>query len=203
MIRIKICGITNLNDALAAINYGADALGFVFYTKSPRYITPETAKNIIEQLPPFVQAVGLFVNHSAEQVKEVIKQTGIHLAQYHGDESPDLCQSVGFPYIRAVRVQSFDDVIEAEQQYCQAKALLLDSYHRQAYGGTGCAFDWSVVNQQCLTKPIIIAGGLHPGNVQAMINMVQPYAVDVSSGVEQSKGIKDHSLLDLFCRRIK
>jgi phosphoribosylanthranilate isomerase len=203
MTRIKICGITNLDDALCAIRCGADSLGFVFYEKSPRYINPSKAQEIIKQLPPFVQFVGLLVNHSYDSILEIIKLTEITLLQFHGDEDNEFCQSLSFPFIKAIRVRSTVDVLDGEGKFPDARAILLDAYHKDLYGGTGQSFLWDLMPINKLNKPIILAGGLNIENVQKAIHQVKPYAVDVSGGVEESKGVKDHQKIKEFCRVVK
>ena len=201
MTKIKICGITNLADAIAAVEAGADALGFVFYQKSPRYIHPVQAQQIIQQLPPFIQCVGLFVNYSQLQIEKIINQVDINLIQYHGDEPPEFCESIRFPYIKAVRVQQTEDILQAQENYSQAKAILLDAYKKGIYGGTGETFLWNLIPAKPkLCKPIILAGGLNGTNIAEAIKTVSPYAVDVSGGVEVSKGIKDHQKITMFCQ---
>lgn len=188
--RCKICGITNLDDALLAIDAGADALGFVFYDKSPRYVSPEEAATICAQLPPFVTRVGLFVDHSAELVTEISKRVELDLLQFHGDESPEFCKQFDRPYIKAVRVRAGSDFAEAQARYTESQALLVDTYRAGVPGGTGEAFDWGLLPAE-RSMPLILAGGLNPDNVRRAIATVSPYAVDVSGGVEREKGKKD------------
>ena len=195
--RTKICGITSLSDALGAVNAGADALGFVFYEPSPRYVSPELACDIIAKLPPFVSAVGLFVNASKSYVKEVSNLASLSLIQFHGDENEDFCSSFDRPYIKAVRVQCEQDILEADKHYSSALGLLLDTYKKGVPGGTGEAFEWSIIPKNT-TKPLILAGGLNASNVRAAVEQVRPYAVDVSGGVELRKGVKDHSKVSSF-----
>lgn len=188
--RCKICGITNIDDALLAIDAGADALGFVFYDKSPRYVSPEEAATICAQLPPFVTRVGLFVDHSAELVTEISKRVELDLLQFHGDESPEFCKQFDRPYIKAVRVRADSDFAEAQARYTESQALLVDTYRVGVPGGTGEAFDWGLLPAE-RSLPLILAGGLNPDNVRRAIATVSPYAVDVSGGVEREKGKKD------------
>lgn len=188
--RCKICGITNIDDALLAIDAGADALGFVFYDKSPRYVSPEEAATICAQLPPFVTRVGLFVDHSAELVTEISKRVELDLLQFHGDESPEFCKQFDRPYIKAVRVRADSDFAEAQARYTESQALLVDTYRVGVPGGTGEAFDWGLLPAE-RSMPLILAGGLNPDNVRRAIATVSPYAVDVSGGVEREKGKKD------------
>jgi phosphoribosylanthranilate isomerase len=204
MTKVKICGITNLQDALSAIKYGADALGFVFFNKSPRYISPIEARDIINQLPPLIKTVGLFVNHSREDILSIVAETGIDIIQLHGDESPNFCEKLGHKYIRAIRVKSQSDIVTANEQYLSASGLLLDSYNKHIYGGTGEAFLWDMIPDKSIcSKPLIIAGGLNPNNVGTLVKKYKPYAVDVSSGVEKEKGIKDADLIKQFCEQAK
>ncbi|HNP01957.1 MAG TPA: phosphoribosylanthranilate isomerase [Agitococcus sp.] len=194
--RVKICGITRLTDALDAIRLGADALGFVFYQPSPRAVSIEQARSIIQQLPPFVTTVGLFVDAPAEDVQQVLAQVPLSLLQFHGDEPQDYCQQFGVPWIKALRMQPNVDIVAKIAEYPQASGILLDAWHPQLKGGTGESFDWRHWPQS--TKPLILAGGLTPENVSEAIHLTQAYAVDVSGGVEVSKGIKEFTLLQAF-----
>lgn len=200
-VRVKICGITRLADALVAVAAGADALGFVFYAPSPRHIDPEQAAAIIRQLPPFVTTVALFVNETAEQVAAVIAETGIDLLQFHGDESPEFCDQFARPYFKALRMAPGVDVLAESRRYEHARGILLDAYRAGVPGGTGDVFDWNRVPAN-LDKPLILAGGLDYTNVAQAVAQVHPYAVDVSGGVEQSKGVKDKSKITLFMREV-
>ncbi|WP_428035114.1 phosphoribosylanthranilate isomerase [Amphritea sp.] len=199
--RVKICGITRLEDALAAIDAGADALGFVFYPPSPRYVEPAVAEVIIKQLPPFVSTVALFVNESPEQVRAVLDQTGINLLQFHGDESPDYCEQFNHPYFKALRMSPDIDVVAETERFVAARAILLDAYRPGVPGGTGEAFDWDRIPAD-IDKPLILAGGLDQHNVAKAICQVKPYAVDVSGGVEAAKGLKDSSKLISFMNEV-
>jgi phosphoribosylanthranilate isomerase len=196
MTRVKICGITNLEDALLAAEAGADALGFVFYAQSPRYITPDRAREIVLRLPPFVAKVGVFVNEELDRVREIMAYCHLDYAQLHGDETPEQVAALAPRAIKAVRVRSAAD-IERLAQY-QAVAYLLDTYHPTKHGGTGEAFDWELAVEAKSHGPIILAGGLTPDNVGDAIERVHPYAVDVSSGVEATPGIKDHQKVQCF-----
>jgi len=200
-MRVKICGITRLEDALCAIEAGADALGFVFYEPSPRYISAEQAASIIAQLPPFVTCVGLFVNTPIAQVKSLALQIGLDLIQFHGDETAAACDGVGLPYIRALRMQPGQAIAQIAESYQKARAILLDAWVPGIPGGTGETFDWAVIPP--LTKPLILAGGLTVDNVAQAVLQVRPYAVDVSGGVELRSGVKDQSKLKLFIQRAK
>ncbi|MFW5432089.1 MAG: phosphoribosylanthranilate isomerase [Methylophilaceae bacterium] len=188
--RAKICGITHVDDALAAAKYGADAIGLVFYAPSPRYVTITQAATISAALPPFISVVALFVNATQAEVSDVLSKVRVDVLQFHGDESEAECAQYGLPYLKAIRVKQDTNLIQYAQMYSSAKALLLDTYSDDAVGGTGQVFDWSLIPKN-LPIPIILAGGLSPENVREAVKQVQPYAVDVSGGVEQSKGIKD------------
>lgn len=199
--RVKICGITRLEDALTAIAAGADALGFVFYPPSPRSVESTVAEAIIKQLPPFVSTVALFVNESPEQVRAVIEQTGIDLLQFHGDESPDYCNQFERPYFKALRMSPDIDVVAETKRFTSARAVLLDAYRAGVPGGTGEAFDWDRIPAD-LSMPLILAGGLDQHNVKQAINQVKPYAVDVSGGVEAAKGLKDSAKIISFMNEV-
>ena len=199
--RIKICGITRVEDALHAIEAGADALGLVFYPPSPRYVSPEQAAQIAQKLPPFVTVTALFVNPSVEEVQKVLDSVRIDLIQFHGDEDDAFCSQFHKPFIKAIRVRQAQDVVAACVRFPSALALLLDSFKEGVPGGTGETFDWALIPAQ-ITKPIILAGGLTVQNVAFAIAQVRPYAVDVSGGVEQSKGIKDASKVTEFINEV-
>ncbi|MFP3515193.1 phosphoribosylanthranilate isomerase [Pseudomonas sp. SIMBA_077] len=201
-VRSKICGITRIDDALAAVDAGADAIGFVFYAKSPRAVNAVQARAIIAALPPFVTTVGLFVNASACELNETLDAVPLDLLQFHGDETPAQCEGYHRPYIKALRVKAGDDIAAACAAYASASGVLLDTYVEGVPGGTGQAFDWSLIPQG-LSKPIILAGGLSVQNVAQAIAQVQPYAVDVSGGVEMSKGIKDHDKIRAFMQAVR
>jgi phosphoribosylanthranilate isomerase len=202
VVRSKVCGITRLEDALLAIAAGADALGFVFYPQSPRAVTIAQAQAIIASLPPFVTTVGLFVNANRGELNKLLEQLPLDLLQFHGDETPADCAGYQRPYIKALRVKPDDDIAQLAAPYVQASGILLDTYVQGVPGGTGAAFDWSLVPRN-LSKPIILAGGLTAQNVVAAIEQVQPYAVDVSGGVEASKGIKDGAKVEAFLRVVR
>ncbi|ROM91128.1 phosphoribosylanthranilate isomerase [Pseudomonas brassicacearum] len=201
-VRSKICGITRIEDALAAVDAGADAIGFVFYAKSPRAVTVQQARAIIAALPPFVTTVGLFVNASRCELGEILDAVPLDLLQFHGDETPADCEGYHRPYIKALRVKAGDDIAAGCNLYAKASGILLDTYVEGVPGGTGEAFDWSLIPQG-LSKPIILAGGLSAANVAEAIARVHPYAVDVSGGVEQSKGIKDHAKIRAFIQAVR
>lgn len=201
-VRSKICGITRIEDALAAAEAGADAIGFVFYAKSPRAVDVRQARAIIAELPPFVTTVGLFVNASRCELNEILEVVPLDLLQFHGDETPQDCEGYHRPWIKALRVRPGDDLEAACKLYAGARGILLDTYVAGVPGGTGEAFDWSLVPER-LSKPIILAGGLSADNVGQAIAQVRPYAVDVSGGVEQAKGIKDAAKIEAFLRAVK
>lgn len=198
-VRIKICGITRVDDALAAVAAGADAIGLVFYARSPRAVSIEQARAIVAALPPFVTSVGLFVDMGRAELESVLARVPLDLLQFHGDEPPERCEGFKRPYIKALRVKAGDDIAAEVNRYASAQGVLLDTYVEGVPGGTGEAFDWSLVPQG-LSKPLILAGGLHPDNVATAVAQVRPYAVDVSGGVEASKGIKDAQKIDAFIR---
>lgn len=200
--RVKICGITRREDALAAIDAGADALGLVFYPPSPRCVTPAQAAEITRGLPPFVTLVGLFVNADAESIAEAVAAAGIGLIQFHGNECPDYCASHGRPWIKALRMKDDLDLQRAAEDYRDAGALLLDSYRPGVPGGTGDTFDWDRIPSE-LAGRVILAGGLDEDNVTEAIRRVRPYAVDVSGGVESDKGIKDVRKIQAFIRGVR
>lgn len=199
--RVKICGITRVEDALEAVKQGADAIGFVFYPNSPRNISPERATEIISKIPAFVSVVGLFVDADPVFVEHVLSITHLDLLQFHGDESPAGCRQYSHPYIKAIRVESDTNLVQYAVDFSDAKALLLDAFAEGVPGGTGLVFDWSLIPQS-LALPIILAGGLNADNVGLAIQKVHPYAVDVSGGVEASKGIKDVAKIAAFMRGV-
>lgn len=195
--RTKICGLTRIDDALHASYCGADAIGMVFYPPSPRHVTFETAVAISAALPAFVTRVALFVDADSSEVRAVLDGLRPDLLQFHGEESPTYCRQFGVPYIKAVRVRAGLDLIQYAADYAGAQGLLLDAYVPGQAGGTGRAFDWGLIPAQ-LPLPLILSGGLEPGNVRHAIDTVRPWAVDVSSGVEASKGIKDANKVAQF-----
>ncbi len=202
VVRSKICGITRIEDALAAAEAGADAIGLVFYPQSPRAVTIERARAIIAALPPFVTTVGLFVDASRCELGEILDAVPLDLLQFHGDESAADCEGHNRPYIKALRVKAGDDIAAQIDSYANASGILLDTFVAGVPGGTGQAFDWSLVPRG-LKRPIILAGGLTAENVRDAIEQVRPYAVDVSGGVEASKGIKDSEKIRAFMRAVK
>ena len=200
--RVKICGITREQDALAAINLGTDAIGLVFYPPSPRAVTVEQAVGIVRRLPPFVTVVGLFVDAEPEAIRDVLNRVRIDLIQFHGDESPEQCARYGRPWIKALRMREDTELQSLQQRYRDAAALLLDTYQAGKPGGTGTSFDWSIIPAE-LAGSIVLAGGLMPDNVEEAVRRVRPYAVDVSGGVEQDKGIKDAEKIAAFIRGVE
>jgi phosphoribosylanthranilate isomerase len=201
--RVKICGIKRVEDARAAAAHGADAIGLIFYRPSPRYVTPEQARAIVESLPPFVTAVAVFVNPSREDVEGAI-QAGAGMLQFHGDESPEFCAGFERPYIKAARIRPGMDLLEYLSPYASARAWMLDAYHDELWGGTGGAFDWSVIPAGAARpRPIILSGGLTAANVAEAVRRVRPYAVDVSTGVESAKGVKDAERIAAFIAGVR
>ena len=202
MTKIKICGITNIEDALAAAEYGTDALGFIFYPKSPRAVSKETVKSIISELPPFITTVGVFVNEGSEQINDIVSYTGINTVQLHGTESPEECSSFN-KVIKAFGIRRLSDIAPLDQ-YNMVSALLLDTYSPDSHGGTGKTFNWEIAIEAKKEGRIILAGGLNPKNIADAVRTVQPYGVDVSSGVEGSvKGKKDLKRLKSFIENAK
>lgn len=202
MVKVKICGITNLEDALEAVAHGADALGFVFFKKSPRYISPVKAERIIKELPPFISKVGLFVNETKKTIEKISAQTGINVIQLHGDEPPKAC-SLSKPVVKAIRVKSLENLEILAKYKDRVSAFLLDTYIPEVFGGTGQIFNWDIAVEARQFGRIILAGGLTPENIEQAILWVHPYAVDVSSGVEEEKGKKDHQKIKLFIERAR
>jgi len=201
-VRVKICGITRPQDMHAACDAGADALGFVFYEKSPRHVTIAAAAELVCALPPFVQSVGLFVNADPEFIESVLRSVPLDLLQFHGDETPADCARFGRPYIKAVRVNQDTDLLKYAADFEAARGLLLDAYVPGVPGGTGERFDWSLIPAN-LTKAVVLSGGLTPDNVAEAVEQVRPWAVDVSSGVEAAKGIKDAHKIAQFIAKAK
>lgn len=201
-VRIKICGITRVEDALAAAEAGADAIGLVFYKQSPRAVTVQQARQIIAALPPFITTVGLFVNSSRCELNEILDAVPLDLLQFHGDECAADCDGYSRPYLKALRVKAGDDIQAQIDLYPAATGILLDTYVAGVPGGTGESFDWSLVPAKA-SKPIVLAGGLSADNVAEAISRVRPYAVDVSGGVERSKGIKDVGKMQAFIAACK
>ena len=199
--RVKYCGITRVEDALHAAALGVDAIGLVFYDKSPRSVSADQAKLIVECLPAFVTTVGLFVNADPADVERISQAVNLDLLQFHGDESAAECEHFERPYIKAIRMREELDLDQLSGEFQNASGLLLDAYDKNLFGGTGKSFDWSMIPDQ-RSLPIILAGGLNPENVGQAVNNVHPYAVDVSGGIEASKGIKDKEKMNAFMRGI-
>jgi phosphoribosylanthranilate isomerase len=204
MTKVKICGITNKDDAFKALKFGADALGFVFYKKSPRCISPSRARNIIEVLPPFVSTVGVFVNEKLGALNEITAFCGLTGVQLHGDEDHHYCHRLkryNVRIIKGFRVDNLFDFKVADK--FDVDARLFDTYQENQFGGTGKVFNWELLKSADLRGPVILSGGLNPDNVAEAIRTIRPYAVDVSSGVESEPGKKDHAKLELFIRNAK
>ncbi|HET7792765.1 MAG TPA: phosphoribosylanthranilate isomerase [Rhizobacter sp.] len=199
--RIKICGLTREADVDAAVDAGADAIGFVLYPRSPRHVTVERAAALARRLPPFVTPVALFVNAEAALIAAVAQALPNVLLQFHGDETPADCRAAGRPFVRAARMSPGFDLLDFASQYPHAQGLLLDA-HVEAYGGSGKVFDWSLIPSN-VPRPVVLSGGLHAGNVIQGILQVRPSAVDVSSGVESAKGIKDAAAIRRFCEAVR
>jgi phosphoribosylanthranilate isomerase len=202
MVRVKVCGITNMDDAMVAVEAGADALGFIFVQNSPRYIPPGDAGSIIRELPPFVSTVGVFVNAVRGFVEGAVGLSGVRLLQFHGEEEPGHCGSYGLPYVKAFRVKD-EGSLALIDGYLNASAMLLDTYDEKEHGGTGRTFNWELAAKAAEEYRVILAGGLNPDNVADAVRMVRPYAVDVSSGVESTKGKKDHDAVRRFISAAK
>ncbi|MBH0209196.1 MAG: N-(5'-phosphoribosyl)anthranilate isomerase [Nitrospira sp. HN-bin3] len=200
MVKIKVCGITNVDDARMAVAAGADALGFVMYRKSPRFVEPAVVKAIVAGLPPFVLPVGVFVNEESERVRALMDESGLALAQLHGDETASYCQNLGRPALKALRLKDRGGFLAlAEfQGRANVRGVLIDAFSNQAYGGTGQTVDWGLAQEVAQSMPVVLAGGLTPVNVAEAITRVRPYGVDVSSGVELSPGKKDHNKVKAF-----
>ena len=195
--KIKICGITNPKNALDAVDLGVDALGFVFFEESPRYIEPKKARKILNLLPSFVLRVGLFVNASKEEVLSAISDSSVNVLQFHGDEDEQFCNQFNLPYIKAISFQDGVNLLEYCKLFTSSSAILIDTYSENMRGGTGKTFNWDLLPKE-LPLPLIIAGGLDSGNVSSLINSINPYGVDVSGGVESDKGIKDYTMMKNF-----
>lgn len=199
--RVKICGITRPEDGIVAASAGADAIGLVFYARSPRHVTPQQARAVINALPPFVTTVGLFVDASRTEIENVLREVPLDTLQFHGEESPEFCASFNRPYFKAISMREGIDLRGEAERFSSASALLVDTFQAGVPGGTGVSFDWSRLPAD-LSKPLILAGGLHPDNVAQAIIQARPYAVDVSSGVEAAKGIKDAEKIAAFMRGV-
>jgi len=202
-VAVKICGITDYEDASIAVELGAAALGFIF-AHSPRQVTPQKARDIISAIPPFVKTVGIFVNQDPIEINKIMRYCGLDLVQLHGDESPDFCDEL-MPYtIKALRIKDEASPRTAQAYRGNVRALLLDTYSKEKAGGTGETFDWQLaIKIKKLGIPIILAGGLGPSNIEGAISIVRPYAVDVNSGVEERPGKKSHSLIKDLMEKVK
>jgi len=201
-VRVKICGITRIEDALHAVESGADAIGFVFWPHSSRYVTPEQAGKISERIPAFIHTVGVYVDPSPDWVVETAAIAKLSLLQFHGNEKPEFCTQFTQSYIKAIRVRDDTDLLQYAIEYKTARGLLLDTYAKGMPGGTGHVFDWNLIPKN-LPLPVILSGGLTIENVPTAIKKVRPWAVDVSSGVEVSKGIKDEQKISAFMRGVR
>jgi len=199
--RVKICGFTQVQDAVIAAKLGSDAIGLVFYASSPRNVSIEKASEIISALPAFVTVVALFVDEQEPQIRKVLNQIPIDCIQFHGDEPADACRIYNRPYIKAIRMKQGLDVLATAMQYYDASALLLDAYHPGVKGGSGSQFDWDLIPDAC-PLPVILAGGLQVENVKQAIKTVRPYALDISSGVEIAKGLKGATKMTAFFQKI-
>jgi len=200
MVKVKICGITNVDDALAASDLGVDALGFVFYRESPRHVSPDQAREIIRRLPSFITTVGVFVDMPQGEMEAIMRHASLDVAQLHGHELPEACE-LARRVIKAIRVKELSD-LEPLKHY-RVSAFLLDTYTQEFFGGTGQIFNWDIALDAKQYGKIIVAGGLNPDNVAKAVQWVRPYGVDVSSGVEEKKGKKDHRKMGLFIERAK
>jgi phosphoribosylanthranilate isomerase len=200
--RIKICGITRLQDAEAVAQSGADAIGFIFWKNSPRYIEPASARSLVRAVGPFVATVGVFVNPARDEVEHARQEAGISVLQFHGEETPAFCGAFGMPYIKAFKVGQQGDLIKSTEAYGEAAGWLFDAYDEKRVGGTGETFDWDRIPAS-LSRPLVLSGGLSPSNIVAAVRKLRPYAVDVSSGVETGKGIKDAAKIAAFVQGVR
>ena len=200
-VKVKVCGMTSLKDALVAVEEGADAVGFIFYKKSPRSVTMKIVREIVLELPPFVDTVGVFVDESAVQINKIADYCNLDIIQLHGDESPTFCKRIRRKVIKAFRI---NDIQSVKKISCfQVSGFLLDTFSENLHGGTGKVFDWNLVLPAKKFGPVIMAGGLTPNNVQQAVRQVRPYGVDVCSGVESEPGIKDHKKVRAFLKNAK
>ena len=200
-VKVKICGMTNLSDALSAVNAGADALGFIFYKKSPRSVNMKIVREIVSKLPPFVDAVGVFVNETAENINKIADRCKLDKVQLHGNESPAFCKKIRRRVIKAFRIKDLQSVKQLSRY--SVSSFLLDTFSEDDYGGTGKVFDWNLAYPAKKYGPVILAGGLTPDNVRKAIQIVQPYGVDVCSGLESNPGFKDHNKMRTFLTNAK
>ncbi len=199
--RVKICGLSRPEDALAACRFGADAVGLIFYPPSPRGVNIDAARRIRRALPPFITVVGVFVDPEPGFLRQAIHAVSLDVVQFHGNETPEFCAACERPYIKTVRVHEGVALGDVAARYADASALLLDSYETEKKGGTGKTFDWSLIPAE-FGMPFILAGGLTPDNVASAIAAVAPFAVEGNSGVEASPGVKDHAKIDAFIREV-
>lgn len=204
-IKVKVCGITNAEDALAAVEAGADALGFIFYEKSPRYVVPTVAANIIAELPPLVTPVGVFVNEGLATVRSIMDTCGLAMAQLHGDENVSYCRELARPAMKALRLRDRGSLLALAEYQGRGgvRGFVLDAFSELSYGGTGQITDWGLAAEVAKSTPILLAGGLTPDNVTEAIRTVRPYGVDVSSGVESAPGKKDHAKMRAFVDAVR
>jgi len=204
-MKIKICGITNTEDARVAWESGADALGFILYAQSPRYVDPQIVKTIVSGLPPFIVSVGVFVNESSKTVQNIMEKCGLTYAQLHGDETPEYCETLDRPILKALRLKDRSSFLSLAEYRGRAgvKGFVVDTFSESSYGGTGQTTDWSLAAEVAQAAPILLAGGLTPENVQEAIAQVHPYGVDVSSGVEVRPGKKDHDKVRAFIHAVQ
>ena len=200
-VKVKVCGMTNLKDTLLAVEEGSDAVGFIFYKKSPRSVTMKLVREIVLELPPFVDTVGVFVDETADQINKIVDYCNLDMVQLHGDESPTFCKRMRRRVIKAFRVKDMQSVKKLTN--FQVSGFILDTFSESLHGGTGKVFDWNLVLPAKKFGPIIMAGGLTPSNVRQAIQRVRPYGVDVCSGVESEPGIKDHKKIRFFLKNAK
>ena len=200
-VKVKVCGMTRLKDALVAVEVGADAVGFIFYKKSPRSVTMKTVREIVLELPPFVDTVGVFVDETAEQINKIADYCNLDIIQLHGDESPTFCKKIRRKVIKAFRIKDMQSVKKLSS--FQVSGFLLDTFSDNLHGGTGKVFDWNLALPAKKFGPVIMAGGLTPNNVQQAVRQIRPYGVDVCSGVESEPGIKDHKKVRAFLNNAK
>ena len=200
-VKVKVCGMTSLKDALVAVEVGADAVGFIFYKKSPRSVTMKTVREIVLELPPFVDTVGVFVDETAEQINKIADYCNLDIIQLHGDESPIFCKKIRRKVIKAFRIKDMQSVKKLSS--FQVSGFLLDTFSENLHGGTGKVFDWNLALPAKKFGPVIMAGGLTPNNVQQAVRQIRPYGVDVCSGVESEPGIKDHKKVRAFLNNAK
>ncbi len=200
-VKVKICGMTNLKDVKVAVDGGVDAVGFIFYKKSPRSVTMQAVRKIVLELPPFVDSVGVFVNETAEQINKIADRCNLDRVQLHGNESPTFCKKIRRRVIKAIHVKDIQSLKKLSDY--PVSSFLLDTFSEDQYGGTGRVFDWNLAYPAKKYGPIILAGGLTPNNVRQAIQRIQPYGIDVCSGVESQPGIKDHKKMQTFLKNVK